>query len=201
MLKYLLICTVLFTAPAAAQDDPRLYDVTGVAPDDVLNIREAPSPSAPVIATLPADATGIEVTARTATRRWGRVNTAEAAGWVSLRYLTARGRSIDNYNLPVGLQCSGTEPFWSLTNRDGTLLYTDISGAERVLTVDIAQDTGIGDDLRRMVRLTGPEGAATAYLHPEQCSDGMSDRLYALSLAFMAGPDAPLLSGCCSLAP
>jgi uncharacterized membrane protein len=47
-----------------------------------------------------------------------------------------------------------------------------------------------------MIRL---DGGAVAYLSPAQCSDGMSDRQYALALSFMQGPDTPLLTGCCSL--
>lgn len=199
---WMMVAVALALAtPAAAQDDPQLYDVTGVTEGDVLNIREAPSPSAPILATLAADATGIEITARTATRRWGRVNTAEGVGWVSLRFLEPQGRHIDNYNLPVGMTCFGTEPFWSLANQNGSLAYTDIDGADQIFTIEIAQDTGIDDDLRRMIRLNSDGGAAVAFLSPTQCSDGMSDRRYALSLAFMPGPDAPLLTGCCSLAP
>lgn len=199
MLRVILLSVATaigLSAPVMGQDMPRLYDVTDVAADDVLNIRAAPSPSAPVIATLPPDATGIEVTARTATRRWARVNADESIGWVSSRFLTLQGRAIDNYNLPVGLRCFGTEPFWSLTNQDGSLNYTDAAGADLSFPVSIAQDTGIADDLRRMIRL---DGGAVAYLSAGQCSDGMSDRLYAMSLSFMAGDDAPLLTGCCSL--
>jgi uncharacterized membrane protein len=197
MVKLALLLALL-AVPVAAQDVPRLFDVTGVAAGDMLNIRSAPSPSAPVISTLAADATSIEVTMRTATRRWGRVNTGEGVGWVSTRFLSAQDRPIDDGNLPVGLRCFGTEPFWSLTNQGGSLHYTDAAGADQLFPVSIAQDSGIDDDLRRMIRLRGD---GVAYLSPEQCSDGMSDRLYALSLSFMPGPDAPLLSGCCSLAP
>ncbi len=191
---------LLVATPAAAQDEPALYDVRDVVAGDVLNIRSSPSPSAPIIDTLAPDATGVEVTDRTATRRWGRVNTDEGVGWVSTRFLRPAGRPIDNFNLPVGLRCFGTEPFWSLENQNGSLQYSDIDGAGQSFAIEIAQDTGIGDDLRRMIRLQSDAGAAVAFLYPEQCSDGMSDRLYALKLSFMPGPDAPLLSGCCSLA-
>ena len=197
-----LLVSVVFAVLATvtqAQDDPQLYSVTGVGAEDVLNLRSAPSASAPVVGTLPPTATGIEVTARTATRRWGRVNTAEGVAWAALRFLAAEGRAIDNYNLPVGLRCFGTEPFWSLDNMGGTLRYTALDAPTQDFTVTIAQDTGIGNDLRRMILLSGPDGPATAYLHPAECSDGMSDRLFALSLSFMPGPDAPLLTGCCSL--
>lgn len=198
MVRLFVVLLAVWAVPVAGQDVPRLYDVMGVEVGDVLNIREAPSPSAPILATLPPDATGIEVTARTATRRWARVNTGEGVGWVSTRFIASQGRVIDNYNLPVGLSCFGTEPFWSLTSQDGALHYSDIVGADQSFEVAISQDTGIDNDLRRMIRLSS---GAVAFLQPAQCSDGMSDRMFALSLSFMAGPTAPLLTGCCSLAP
>jgi uncharacterized membrane protein len=166
----------------------------------MLNVRASPSPSAPVIGTIAPDAV-IEVTDRTATRRWGQVNSGEQAGWVSMRYLAQQGRPIDNYNLPVGLRCFGTEPFWSLTHSDGVMRFAQMDASDAAMTVEIAQDTGIADDLRRMIRLTGPDGPGVAYVAQGECSDGMSDRVFALSVAFMSGPAAPLLTGCCTLQP
>ncbi|MEO1155590.1 MAG: SH3 domain-containing protein, partial [Pseudomonadota bacterium] len=45
----------------AAQGYPALFDVTGVASDDVLNIRSAPSATAEIIGTLAHNETGVEV--------------------------------------------------------------------------------------------------------------------------------------------
>lgn len=53
----------LAAGPAAAQDLPAVYDVAGVAADDVLNVRAEPSAEAPVLRTLAPDAGGIEVVA------------------------------------------------------------------------------------------------------------------------------------------
>ena len=190
---------LVLALPARAQEEPRLYDVIGVSADDVLNLRSAPSPTAPVVGVLSADATGIEVTARTATRRWGRVNTGDGVGWASLRFLQARERPLDAHNLPVGLRCFGTEPFWSLDNSPEGLRYTDLNGSDRVYSVQVAPGTGAPDDLRRMVQMTGPDGAALAYIYPNQCSDGMSERRYALSIGLSIANDAALRAGCCTL--
>ncbi len=187
------------SAPATADDLPQLFDVTGVASDDVLNIRTGPTAQAPAIGGLAPDARGIEVTARDSRGTWGRINTGEGTGWVFLRYMAARGVHIDNYNLPVGLRCFGTEPFWNLTHADGVLRYEAMGEEPVQFAVDIAQDAMLRDDLRRMIRA---EGGAVAYVHPAtDCSDGMSDMLFGLAVAFMPGPDARLLTGCCSLAP
>ncbi|MCC5984291.1 MAG: SH3 domain-containing protein [Rhodobacteraceae bacterium] len=194
----LVFCTVLslLTAPASADPLPQLFDVTGVAADDVLNVRTEPTAQAPAIGGLAPDLRGVEVTALDARGTWGRINWSEGTGWVFMRYMAARGVHIDNYNLPVGLRCFGTEPFWSLTHDDGVLLYESMGADQERFALEIAQDTMGHDDLRRMIRA---EGGAVAYVHPQECSDGMSDRLYGLAVAWMPGPAAPLLSGCCSL--
>jgi hypothetical protein len=66
---------------------PALFDVTGVASGDVLNLRAEPSAQATIIGSFPADATGIEVIATDSSGRWGQVNAVERAGWASLAYL------------------------------------------------------------------------------------------------------------------
>ena len=195
---------VVAGAAALADPVPQLHDVTGVASNDVLNIRAEPTARAPIIGALAPNARGIEVTALNANRTWGRINTGEGSGWVSMRYMAARGVHIDNYNLPVGMRCFGTEPYWSLRHENGTIIYAPFDSPDtpaQQWELVIAQDTGIADDFRRMIRAQGSAGMLTAFVYPGQCSDGMSDRLYGLSLALMPGNSAPLLSGCCSLAP
>ena len=194
-----LFTLCLLALPMRAQTLPQLHDVTGVAADDVLNIRAAPSAQAEIIGALSSDASGIEVVARDATGRWGQVNTGERAGWVALRFMAPRGVVIDNYNLPVGLTCFGTEPFWSLTPVEGTLSYTTPGMAPRDLSLWIAQDSGVSDDLRRMIRFAGLDGPAVAFIYPAACNDGMSDRAFGLAVSAMLGLDSSLLSGCCSL--
>ena len=196
----LLICLVaLWAGLAQAQSLPQLHDVRGVAAGDVLNIRAEPNASASIIGTLARDARGIEVVAANAARTWGQVNTGEASGWVNLRYMAARGVHIDNYNLPVGLSCYGTEPFWSAQNINGALHFETPDAPARDLDIWQAQDSGIPDDLRRMIAMAGIGGPATAFLYPATCNDGMSDRAFGLAISLMPAPGAPLLSGCCTL--
>lgn len=197
----LTLCLALAVgAMASAQVLPQLFAVQDVAADDVLNIRQEPSARSDIIGGFAPDARNIEVIALNATRRWGLINHEEGTGWVSMRYLRAQGRSIDHYNMPQGLRCFGTEPFWSAISQGGMLRYEALGAAPVMLEIEIAQDSGLGDDLRRMIQMRGPDGMASAYIYPAQCSDGMSDRAYGLSVALMTGPSAPLLLGCCSLA-
>lgn len=194
-----VMMTLAMCGTALAQDLPQLHAVVDVAAHDVLNIRAQPSARADRIGTLAHDATGIEVVALNSTRRWGQINTGEGTGWVAMMHLRPEGRPIDHFNLPAGLRCFGTEPFWSLSNENGTLFHDRLGDDPVSLEIEIAQDTGIADDLRRMILLSATSGGGTAYIHPESCSDGMSDRLFGLSIGFMPRAGGELLTGCCSL--
>ena len=196
----LLLTLLFFTAGAAqAQNVPQLHDVTGVAADDQLNVRAAPSAQADIIGALAPHARAVEVVALSDTGTWGQINLGEISGWVSLRYLAPRGVHIDNYNLPVGLACYGTEPFWSLTNSNGSFDLTTPETATQTLDIEIAQDSGIAGDLRRMIHLKAQAVPATAFIYPAACNDGMSDRSFGLAISLMVSMSGPLLSGCCSL--
>lgn len=195
----------LLLLPLAAQAEtlPALHEVTGVAAGDVLNIRAEPSASAARLGALAPGAAGVEVTALSPDGRWGRVNAGEASGWVAMRYLARQtGPGWDGLAAP--LACSGTEPFWS----------ADYDPAARAFTLRTPEDPAgrrldvlwhratAGRSGRIGVLL--PEGFAL--LAAEDCSDGMSDRAYGLSISLFpaAGPAAEGaaagLSGCCSLA-
>lgn len=197
----ILLAGILAGPPASAQSLPQLHEVINVGEGDVLNIRSAPSASAAIIGTLAPDARGVEVVAANEAGTWGQVNHGEGSGWVNLGFLSAVGVHIDNYNLPVGLACYGTEPFWSLSNTDGALRFETPDAPERDMEIWIAQDSGIEGDFRRMIQMAGIGGPAVGFLYPAICNDGMSDRAFGLAISLMTAPDASLLSGCCSLAP
>ena len=202
-MRLILAFLALLAAPAWANGPiPQLHDVTGVAADDVLNIRAEPSASAPIIGGLAPDATDIEVIWVNDDGNWGLINDTEHSGWVSMAFLEPRGVHIDNYNLPVGMRCFGTEPFWSLTHEGGTLTLDELAAdTPREFDLTIAQDNAGIDVFTRMIRALGDGGAFTALVEPRMCDDGMSDRNYGLTIRMMAGDTAPLLNGCCSLEP
>jgi uncharacterized membrane protein len=197
--------------PALATQDrwPALFDVTGVAADDVLNIRAAPSAQADIVGSLAPDATAVEVIAPSPRQDWGRVNTAEGSGWVSMAFLQRRpGQWLGA--LPEVTRCFGTEPFWTLDiDEQGALAFTrpDMADATGQRTIYIGSNNrrdrfALAGTLRdgavsgAMIQMVG-----TSRL--EQCSDGMSDRRYGISvdLVLGAGQSPVLYSGCCTLAP
>jgi uncharacterized membrane protein len=193
---------ILLPLCAAAQSLPALHDVTGVAADDVLNIRAGPSASEPVVGTLAPDAEGVEVVALDARGAWGRVNTGERSGWASMAYLE-RQPGQDDDALPVPMGCFGTEPFWSLQVADSGLVFEGVS-IDRVET-SLATRTRVSG-LRGRYGFAGWGAGETSGMHGivrrEACSDGMSDRLYGLSLDLLvsAGGTLSQYAGCCSLA-
>lgn len=179
---------------------PTRFDVVDVAADDVLNVRARPNAGAEIIGALAPDAENIEVMAHDASGRWGLVNIGGRAGWVSMRYLNYRVDVWEPGRLPEGLQCLGTEPFWSLRpERDRLVLATpEAEEAGRIVAI---LDTGIFRDPRRAVVAEGKGLRLTASLTAARCLDGMSDRAYGLE-AMVVREDAEetrLLSGCCTI--
>ncbi|MBY6066207.1 SH3 domain-containing protein [Leisingera aquaemixtae] len=203
-----LACAAL---PAAAQEFPALYSVAGVAADDVLNVRSAPSAGAEIIGSLAPDQTGVEVVLADDSGKWGLVNIGERSGWAALRFLDLEASSDWHRRQDQPLDCFGTEPFWSLSLDETPILSTpDRPGTAFTLQARepaagrsgksgfyAAGQTGSG--------LSGPEPAGIfGTLTAGQCSDGMSDRTYgiAIDLLHLRGAGKmDLLTGCCSLVP
>lgn len=195
-----LVSILAWATPALATQEyilPTLFDVSGVSSYDVLNIRAEPSARAARIGTLAPDAQRIEVVEERA--GWGRINTGEGTGWVSMRYLAYRTDVWQPGELPAGLRCLGTEPFWDVRREGGDLVLRspeDQAGDRR--PVQAVLDTGVFRDPTRVVVAQD----MTLFANPQICSDGMSDRLFGLSATLVIHGDQPrMLSGCCSIAP
>ena len=100
--------------PLGSRTEPAYYRVTGVASDDVLNVRIAPDAGSEIVGSLRPAATPVEVVEIRG--NWARVTEIDISGWASLRYLEPiELASVGKSRLPVGLFCGGTEPFWSLS--------------------------------------------------------------------------------------
>ena len=203
-MRRLALVLALLAGPVWATQDqwPALHDVTGVAADDVLNIRAAPSAAADIVGTLAPDATGIEVIRPDDRHGWGLVNTGEGTGWVSLSYLRMQpGQWLGN--TPQIKSCAGTEPFWSLS--------VDATGAVRYETPDADQGGAViqtvASENRRdrhalAMRFDGGRwGDAVGVMRLERCGDGMSDREYGIAIDLLLGAatEERMVSGCCSL--
>ncbi len=189
----------LFLAPVAqAAELPALYSVTGVASDDVLNVRAGPSASEPIIGALAYTQTGVEVTAISG--NWGRVNLGEGAGWASMSFLAAE---------PAGalpdvpeLSCFGTEPFWSMDIVQSDIASFGALGSPIVtfLAGRIVPASGVIG--RYGLNAAGPDDRAAVSIRAQTCSDGMSDRLYGLAAdVILSGAQTGVYSGCCTIAP
>lgn len=183
--------------PLRAEIYPALHDVTGVAADDVLNIRASASAEAPVIGTLAPDATGVEVVA--VQDGWAVVNTGEGSGFAAMRFLT-RTDTPDWNALQTPLTCLGTEPFWSL-QIDPDAGLTSYRSPELPEPLQSAMtEVWPGGAWSQTAALSVPHGIAV--LQPMECSDGMSDRSYGIAVdIFLFGQDSARLSGCCHLGP
>lgn len=184
--------------PAQATQEyilPTLFDVAGVAADDVLNIRQQPDASSPVIGTLSPDARDVEVVQET--RGWGRVNSGEASGWVSMRYLTYRTDVWEPGRLPAGFRCFGTEPFWSIGVSGDQIHYSEPE-RESAFPLGAILDSGVFRHPTRAVL----GGEMTLVATPQLCSDGMSDRLFGLEASLIRHGERPvMLNGCCTIQP
>lgn len=194
---FALFVTLLWPTITWAQNLPAAYQVKGVAQNDVLNIRSAPTASADILGEIGPYGFNIEVLALSDDRKWGKVGLPEGNGWVAMRYLEQVPASDPNL-IPRPFSCMGTEPFWSVS------LYP--RGAEFN-----SPDTGVVP-MTVLQEATSPQGY---FLHLEegptlnrtlivtraQCSDGMSDREFGFrTLMFIEAPDGnQTVAGCCTL--
>lgn len=196
---------LLWAAQAAAQVLPALYDVAGVASNDVLNIRSAADASSPVMGALPPDAKAVEVVALSADGKWAQINAGEGAGWVALRFLHKQDRP-DWFALEHGLHCAGTEPFWALSVDPVTLSAQITTPEEEGPEMDVTGTwPGSVFHLTAAVQYSSADASGMAVLRGQACSDGMSDQSFGISVDLFqsARPNqtAQTLHGCCRLVP
>lgn len=188
----------LFTTMAAAQDLPALFSVTGVAGNDVLNIRAEPTTSAPIIGVLTPNATRIEVVARSDNGRWGLVNSVEQSGWASLRFLERQPFQA----FPASdYRCFGTEPFWDISVIGDDVQWSALGEDPVLMTRD-----WVGQPMRQdrfAMRAFGDMSFASLFVRKAMCSDGMSDRAYGLEVDVILDASdnmgTQVYSGCCTL--
>ncbi|KPQ06969.1 MAG: Bacterial SH3 domain [Rhodobacteraceae bacterium HLUCCA12] len=200
MLRVAMILATFWAGTVAAQDFPALHRVIDVAGNDVLNIRAEPDAGAPIVARLDPDAEGVEVVALSDNSRWGLVNSQERHGWSSMRYLE-RETSGNWRDGEQTLSCFGTEPFWRMP------IFLPTHRAEFHAAgeggFELVTETGALPTTRFPPTLAIPFSGTRdgmAVVRGDQCSDGMSDRLYGLEVQVYWRGDTTGLSGCCSLA-
>jgi len=217
MLRFLIITFLAFTiqtSPLQAQDLPRLFQVTGVAADDTLNIRQIANATALIIGHLTPTETHIEVSAFSEDQRWGQINTGEQSGWVFMRYM-ADMRDPAWWELPRPLFCFGTEPFWSATIDAETSggLEINIAGAPNYFMrydwLRASLGWGSIDNPKGVTaNFTNSSGShkAVTTMRTHACDDGMSDGSYGIAIQLFTTQESAgdkfshrSWSGCCSL--
>ena len=169
------------------------YSVINVRAGDALNMRAQPNPSAPIVLTIPHDASGILLTGRRSAGDWVEVTYQRRRGWVNARFL---GLASGRYEIPAYLDCNGTEPFWSISLSPG-YARTDLMFAQRRYLFRI---TRFQQAMNRtdIAHIKGASRAASMSLivRHESCSDGMSDTNYPYSaVALISGINT--IAGCC----
>lgn len=199
-MKYLFaVVCIIWGSFAAASDLPKLYAVTGVKSNDVLNIRAEPRAKAELLGTLAFNASNIEVVAISDDGKWGQINVDERAGWTAIRYLTPSSDTA-----PFFASCFGTEPFWGLI-LDETGVASEWSSPESSAPVrDLSEKINFSNSQTAgtfgYVGNAGGDRIFLAKITPKICSDGMSDNLYGLAVDLtITGSNSQSLQGCCTL--
>lgn len=170
-------------AQAGLVSPPALLEITNVPPNDTLNLRDGPSGSSADIGDLK---NGDLVEVLNTQGNWGMIGHGEGDAWISLRYTKQVARPVLSSGLPVGLGCSGTEPFWSLDLLK--LGAISIDGASQpILQSGVSRNSSIA------YFFSTPDSVGV--LRAQQCSDSMSDRTYGWQIDFVSGQG--LYSGCC----
>ena len=187
-----------FQATAQAlQPFPQAYSVTGVAADDVLNIRAAPNARAPIIGELRPFAVSVEVLRLSEDGKWGMVAAGDGMGWTSMHFLKPLDATPAG-EVPRPLRCFGTEPFWSLGMFARGNRFELPGEGRRDLTLlrEAVSYRGYG-----LMFQDGPALRRTLTIERGYCDDGMSEREYGFrAILFNTGPeDNSLLFGCCTL--
>lgn len=191
-----LLLIALVPLAGAALAEPRYVDVRGVASDDTLNVRTGPGASFPDIGDIPPFAKGIEVLETQ--NGWGRILWQEHNGWIALRFTEAAAQpTLPGSAIPVGLTCSGTEPFWSARLGPTGLTYSDLGGGGFTLSLAQSQ-TAEGHRFPHVFTFAAADAVMLTIIRPAECSDGMSDRTYGWSVDAIT-PNRRLLTGCCRL--
>ncbi len=201
-MKIIIFSAILCFAAGIAAAQPGYFRVTGVAADDTLNVRAAPSASSADIGDLPPGTAGIEVLGTDPSGKWGEIAWQEGSGWIATRFLAPDElATIPGTALPNGLLCTGTEPFWSLRLGASGAVFSDPSGTALSLTLDGARVAEGRPAFPVALQHGGAEGGAMSVIRPARCSDGMSDSPYPYSAALIvqAGGTRRFLDGCCRL--
>lgn len=193
MIRIAAVAALIAAAGAASgQHAPDYYS----APDHAVTVRAAPGGQA--IGALAPGAGPLEATGHDADGVWARIAFGEGDGWVAVDALVPVTPAPAPYaDLPLGLACSGTEPFWSLRFDADAVTAQEPGGSTLALAPGA---TATAQGAGRYPLALSLDGLV-AVVHPQTCSDGMSDRTHAWTIDLIMQRDGAvaLRTGCCRL--
>ncbi len=203
----LILALLCLTAPLAQAQGwsdpdplPALYNVTGVASDDTLNIRRMPSGKSEKFDVLAHDATFVEVIALNETGRWGQINTGEAGmGWVSMAYMAP----VENGTFVEWphMRCSGSEAPWYFEFEQGAAAAYSYGYTDPVALSASAIRAGSEGFRGHGIAATSPTLTVTATFRQDICESTMIEMARGIRAVVVAtGADGTAVhTGCCSL--
>lgn len=192
-MRLAVLFALALLATAAASADV-LYSVHNVRPGDTLNMRAQPHPNAPVVQAIPYNAEGIGLTGRDAQGEWVEVTFQRKRGWVNGRFLGIgpTGR----WQMPAFLECSGTEPFWSVGLRPGSARADMMFAEKRYFFRLTRTQQAMNRSDMWLIKGAARPGEMSLIVRREECNDGMSDNRYPYSsVVLISGLN--MVAGCC----
>lgn len=192
-----IILSLLLPVAAQAQQFPALYQVTGVASDDTLNVRQEPNARSMIVDQLMPYAFNIEVVRLSDDSKWGLISAGEWMGWVSMRYMQ-RVENATPGEVPRPMICGGTEPFWSLGMYPRGAEFSSPDDGRRDLTV---LNEAAGWQGYAALFEEGPTLNRTLTIERGYCDDGMSELEFGFrAVLFNQTPQGDsVMFGCCSM--
>ncbi len=182
------------------------HSVSGVYPDDVLNIRAdidytLDVGASEVIGSIPHDAidvlvTGVSVEVGDAT--WREVRYKGTVGWVNDRYLKPTSLLLET---PKALQCAGTEPFWTIEIDENRSSFISPEFENEIELEHLRSEPGIGRTDLWGHYLGSDDGVYSLTVivrYTEACFDGMSDLTFDFEAILLGlGESGAPAYGCC----
>lgn len=180
---------------------PIYYQVHNVASNDVLNARADSDSGAPIVGSLAHNASPVEIIKQE--HNWGYVAVGEQMGWVSMKFLTQIVPPVVGQSqIPVGLSCGGTEPFWGFQLGQTEVNYSHMDDGDATFSIDTAKGFAGFAGRDGFVQAGGTLSLFTGIFTAGQCSDGMSDIDYGwrVNVVLNGTSSTTGFSGCCRLA-
>jgi len=200
----LVFLMVLSSITALAQT----YEVTGVGDNDSLNVRADVDKAlrgaeARVVGSIPHNGKDVTTTGIITTledgSRWREVVYKNLKGWVNTKFL----KEVSGEGLPDDLNCSGTEPFWTLEIRGDKAALQGLAGDQTDTNYEVV-DKRYGQNRGGLWSYHFQSGDMKSKLtalvkHTGQCSLGMGELEFAMEVYLLGlEPDLGPAQGCCS---